>query len=724
MFGAANSQLSEGLGRYRQRSLGAGIAAALGAMLMTSPASTRAQEAEKAMQLEEVVVTAARRGEQKLVDTPLAISAYDGTWLEDRGYLGLKDFIQLSPGVSMTEYVPGQSRIQMRGISASVGEANIGYYLDEVPVAFINQNNLPDLRAFDMERIEVLRGPQSTLYGAGALAGVVRSVTQTPSMSSYEFKADMTTSATNDGGANHAGNFAANIPLVEDRLGLRMVYLREDNSGWVDQTLMDRRNYNGNDLESMRVKLLGQVTDKLTVSAMYWGSRIDSRGAPTSFSDRTLDEVGDTASEFDYDIYNVTFNYDGDTFGLVSSTSHMGLDNVAKSDFIMGATLDTILNPRAFTQEVRAFSRGDGAWQWSAGAFYRNADQTQVQTSVVMPSLGINPVIQYDKVTSKSVFAELTRSFMDGRLDVTGGARLLTETRSSEQRLRPSDPYANKFNAVTPRVNVTYRPASNWMTYFNFSQGFRSGINQFPVSLETAASLGVILPTAAEPEYADSYEVGVKGSFFDNRLTVDVASYYIKWRDMQTIVPIVAGALYGVVNASSASSPGMEWSVNWRATDKLRLGVMGSWNDAQINQDVYAQAQELDPVTRLPTGGIVPTLVFNKGDRINDVPEWTGGLTVDYARPISGDLRFVIHGTTQYASRRETRSYGAGVSGDTIVTTDLRLGVETGRWAAHLFGTNLFDEKGIVSPISSATRSDFGYRNRPRTIGLNLKYFY
>lgn len=723
MYEGRDSRLTMGAGR--RNGLRGSIIAALGTMLMSGHTSASAQEADKITQLDEIVVTATRRGEQRLVDTPLAVSAFDGTWLQDRGYAGLKDFIQLSPGVSITEFAPGVNRIQMRGISAGVGENNVGYYLDEVPIAFINQNNLPDLRTFDMDRVEVLRGPQSTLYGAGALAGVVRSVTQAPRLDAYEFKSDLTASSTRDGGSSYSGNLAANVPLIEDRLGLRMVYLREENSGWIDQTLLGKRDYNDTDLSNFRLKLLGQVTDRLSVSAMYWGSRIDTWATPMSLRDRSLNNVAETPSSFEYDIYNLTLNYEGENVGLVSSTSHMALDTLQRSDFIQGYTLDTTLNPRAFTQEVRAFSRHDGVWQWSAGAFYRDADQTQIQYSDVMPLLGLNPVIQYDKVDSRSVFAELTRRMMEGRLELTAGARYLEETRSSEQRLRPSTPYSNDFNAVTPRLNVTYRPGGGWMTYFNYSEGFRSGINQFAVSLETAAALGVILPASADPEFADSYEIGVKGSFFDNRLVVDVASYYLKWRDMQAIVPIVSGALSGVINASSASSPGVELSVNWRIANGFRLGAVASWNDAQIDADVFAQAQVLDPVTGLPTGGTVPTQVFAEGDRINDVPEWTAGLTADYTLPIFSDrMLFVVRGAAQYASAREQRSFGTFVKGDDTVTVDLRAGIETGRWGVHLFAANLFDEQGLINPVQSTTRIDYGMRPRPRTVGINVKYFY
>jgi len=716
-----NNDIGSQPGAMRRRSgLALGVAAAL-AGLFSSPPSAQAQESERVKELDEIVVTATRRGAQKLIDTPLSITAFDGNWLENRGYAGLKDFIQLAPGVTMVEMNPGINRIQMRGISVGVGENNVGYYLDEVPMAFINQIFLPDMRAFDMERIEVLRGPQGTLYGAGALAGVVRAVTAPPLLDRSEFKTDLTVSSTTDGGTNYIGNLAGSLPLINDRLGMRMVYTREDNSGWIDQTRLNKRDNNSHDLGSMRLKLLGKVNDRLSVSALYWRSKVDTFGSPGSFRDRTMNNLTRSPSSYQYDIANLTVNYDADAFGVVSSTSRMAMDNTMRSDFFGGYTLDAFLDPRAFSQEIRAFSTGNGPWQWTAGAYYRNADQTQRQDSEALPLIGALPSVQYDKVISRSLFAELTRRMLDGRLELTAGVRSMDEVRTSNDRIRNSI-YTNDFNVTTPRVNVTYRPAQNWMTYVNFSQGVRNGINQFAISLETAAAMGIVLPAAAEPEYADSFEWGVKGSFWNNRLVLDATAYRIKWRDMQTVVPIIQDTLDGVINAASASSPGIELALSLRATPGLQLGLTGSWNDARMDQDVYAQARAIDPDTWEPIDDTVSILVFEKGSRINDVPEWTAGITLDYTRPVRDNgMLFVLRGAAQYASAREQTSFTTVARGQDNMVVDLRVGLEGGRWGAYLFGANLLDEKDVISP---SMRPGYGSRGRPRTVGINVKYTY
>lgn len=674
------------------------------------------------MVLEEVVVTATKRGAENLLDVPIAISAFGGDFIEDQGFNGVYDFLQLAPGVSSLTFAPGLNRIQMRGVSVGVGENNVGFYVDEVPLSFINQANLPDVRSFDVERVEVLRGPQSTLYGAGALAGVVRTVTRDPVLDSFGFAGDFSLADIADGGSTYDGNVAFNAPIVKDRLAVRAVYSQENQDGWIDQTVLGKKDYNDSDFKNFRLKLLGQVTDNLNVSLMYWNSQIDTLSTPASFKDRTNNEAAETPSNYDYDIYNLTIDYSGESVGVVSATSYAELDTLSTNDFILGFTLESILDPATFTQEVRVFSKNEGMWQWTAGGFYRDADQTQIQQSDFLIILGLDPVIQYDKVKSSNLFAELTGTFLDGKLDFTAGARYIDEERTSENQVRPTEPYTNDFSEVVPRFNATYRPQENWMTYFNFSQGFRSGINQFAISLETAAAFGVDLPLAADPEFADSYEWGIKGSFLDNRLTLDAVAFYLKWKDLQTIVPVISGLLSGVVNAAEAESPGVEVALNWLATERLTLGVMGSWNDAQYSSDVYAEALVLDPSTGLPSDESVEILVVTDGDRLNDVPEWTAGATLNYVKPMSNGMEFVTNASAQFAGARETRASGPVAEGDSLLTADLRVGLNMGRWGAYLFAKNLFDEDGIISPIT--TKQNFGYRYTPRTVGVNVRFTY
>ena len=265
------------------------------------------------------------------------------------------------------------------------------------------------------------------------------------------------------------------------------------------------------------------------------------------------------------------------------------------------------------------------------------------------------------------------------------------------------------------------------MTYFTFGQGSRSGVNQLVVSLEAAATIGVILPSAVEPDYVNSFELGIKGKFLDGRLTLDAAVYLIKWKDLQTIIPVVAsGLISGVVNASEAKSPGVEVAVNWLAAQGLTVGLVGSWNDSQIVGDVFVEATVIDFRTGLPTGETVPILVFADGDRLNLVPEWTLGATLDYVRQMSDAVTLVANGSAQITAEREFRGFGPFgpvAVGDKLLNVDARIGVDIGRWGMYLFAENLTNEDGIITP-SVFKGPNFGTRPRPRTIGVNLKFRY
>ena len=688
-------------------------------------ASAQDLEEASAQDLEEIVVTALRRGDQVASETPIAVTALAGERLEHIGANSLIDYIQLAPGASMLESVPGLNVIQMRGVSAGVGESNVGMYLDEMPFSYINQASKPDVRAFDLERVEVLRGPQGTLYGAGAIAGVIRAIAKDPVLDAVQFKADVSGSSTTDGEDNSEINVALNIPIVEDRLAVRLVGMFEDQSGWIDLSNLGIDDANDTEVSNFRLKVLGQATDNLTITFLGWMSRIETGNSPSSFDDRTSDNFLDLTSDLDYDMYNLKFDYEGNGFDFVSSTSLQSVETELVSEFF-GFPLTSLLDPEGLTQEFRLHSTSDSDWQWTTGVFYRESDQVQSQDSPILAVFGLDPVLQEDDVESWAAFGEVTRIFANGKADVTVGLRYFEEDRTTTNLfpVRSTMPIMNSFDALTPRFNVSYRPTDDSMVYFNYGQGFRSGINQFPLSLSGAAAFGLHLPSAADEEILDSFEIGLKGKFFDDRLTVDATVFTLEWDDLQLVVPVVLGALGGVVNAAKAESTGVELAVSWRATDNLTLGINGSVNNAEVSSDVVIDAAVLDPVTGAPSGLTTPVQLFSAGDPLNNVPEYTVSTTLDYSRELGGTGWLgVVNLIAQHNANLESRNSGLVNVSEDITRTDFRVGAENENWGIYLFADNLFDEDRATSPPAPPTTLESG-RLRPRTIGLNLKYRY
>ena len=190
--------------------------------------------------------------------------------------------------------------MQIRGVASVLGTSTVGYYIDESPFAFVGSNITPDSRAFDLERMEVLRGPQGTLYGQGSVAGVIRMITKNPSLNDTEFVADISGSSTEDGGNNQLYNVALGVPLIEDKVAIRVTGISEDLAGWIDGQPGESvdffgqptNSFSGKDLNdqqhnSFRIKLLALTSERSTLTAQYWYSDTDFRNPDQGFEDRT-----------------------------------------------------------------------------------------------------------------------------------------------------------------------------------------------------------------------------------------------------------------------------------------------------------------------------------------------------------------------------------------------------------------------------------------------------
>ncbi len=689
--------------------------------LLAFSAAADAQSEESI--LEEIVVTAMKRGEQRLLDVPLSVSAFSGDRLEDIGARGIADYLQLAPGASLLPISAGDNRIQIRGVSAGVGEATVGYYLDELPAAFINQATLPDARSFDLARTEVLRGPQGTLYGAGAIAGVVRMITRDPVLDAFQFKGDSSFSGTSGGGDNYDANLAVNVPVVSDKFGLRAVATHEDLSGWIDYPNQGLTKANDSELRSYRLKALLRATDNLDITYMGWRSDIEAFGTAAALDDATNPALAPLSEDHEYQLHNLKVTYSGSAFDVVSSSSFSQFDLYSEVDFVGGFALFTVLDPETFTQEFRFNSTTDSDWQWTAGAFYRDAEQNQVQDSDFLDLFGLPGVDQLDEVESRALFGEVSRLLMDGQLELTAGLRWFDEDRTTLDQVSPgATPIRNSSDEVTGRLNLAYRPTDQAMYYINFGSGFRPGINQFPISLATAGAFGVELPAAATPETVYSLEVGSKGQLFDNRLVFDVALFHLSWQDLQAIVPIIQNTLSGVRNTDEATSTGLEVALTLAATDNLMLNLSGSWNNAEYASDVFATQLLVDPLTGLPTGETGEVRVFAEGQRLDDVPEYTINGGFDYRRELFSDYSAAINVTAQHRAKVERTISGVRTFSDDYTYVTARLGLENNRWAFYVFANNLFDEDAGMSVAFPPQFTQL--RLRPRTIGLNIRYSY
>jgi len=703
------------------------LTASVSGLTMVAPSTWAAAADGDEVVLEEIIVTAMKRGNQSLIEIPAAITVLGGDDLEATGQDGLVDFLQNAAGVSLLEssLTPGQLSVQIRGMNSTVGDALVGLYVDEVPFSLVGSTALPNVGAYDLERVEVVRGPQGTLYGAGAVSGVVRMITKSPDLEEVSAKMDGEFSTTKGGGENWSLKGALNLPLVKDKWAIRVVGTHEDNSGWIDRPAtptadptiplpwpvfsIPGENINSSQTTNIRAKLLGNLSDNMTVSVMYWHNESKFDDLNVANDEGILNTSIDQPGENGFDMVNLTLEYDFDNMSLVSSTSHFDFEAEGTVEFF-SFPLITLTDMKNFVQEVRLYSTDDSPLQWTIGGYYKSSKREFVQDLSAFPGFILPPGTaalqgENNDNTAYAVFADVTYALSD-TLDVSAGIRYFEETRENvevQNGALVTGVNSDKFDDISPKFNIAWHPSEEATLYVNVAKGFRSGLNQGTLAFKAAKLMGVPVPAAAKEETLWSYEAGYKAALMDNKLNLDMAIYTTRWTNMQVNVPVFAGALNAIDNAAKAKATGIEFAMDYTPTDNFSFGVSGNWNDAKIDEDLIREG--------FP--------IFAKGDRINNVPEWTGNGWAKITWAMGNDNQGIFHINGQYTSERTNSSLGFSDSSDSLFTLDTRLGIKTEKWSAFIFCENCTDEDGSVFPSIGSSLPESS-RFRPRTIGLNL----
>lgn len=696
----------------RERSARALAAVGIGAGLLLSGGPAVAEEGAEAVD-EEIVVTALRR-ETNLLETPLAVSAFTGDDLERTGADGLEEFLQFAPGVTVDRSASGQQTIYIRGLASAFGNTPVGMYIDEVPFTALTVTLSPDVRAWDLERVEVLRGPQGTLYGASSLGGTIRILTRDPTHEAFQAKVDLAGSSTDDGGDNSAFKGAVNIPLVPDRLSLRVAATDESYDGWIDQVKplfgLSEDNHNDFDVETQRAKLLWTISDRVDVVLGYW--RTESEAPDGNLADD--DGVSSTlfnAQNFlrnESDLYSVEFSADFDRATFTSSTSTFEFaSDVHFVDFVGGRSLGSI---EIFSQEFRLTSTADeGSLIWNVGAIYIE-NETMFDFYFNLPGFFVNQSIQNNESESWALYGEVTFPLADTLLG-TVGLRYYRDdvTRNDSQFLIPQPEIDNEFTDWSPRLNLAWMPGDGALYYTTLSKGFRSGLTQPSIAIAAAAFVGVGIDRDVESEDAWNFELGTKLTLLDGALTLDAVAYYIQWRDQQAQI-LLDPVVFAFVNAGDATARGFEWAATWRAAERLTLTATGNFNETTYSDDVF------------DTFGRV---VFEDGAQLQFVPEYTVTGAADYVHPFGNGWSFVARASLEMVGERTiTDNSLTSISGDDNKRINARFGVENDRWGVYLFGENLNNDDNRINPAGTALARGYASRYRPSTIGLNVRFDY
>ena len=721
--------------------------------------------------IEEVVVTALKRS-STLQDTPIAISALTNEGLERVGADDFVDFVGSVPGLTLRDNGPGSTRPTIRGI-ASPGEPQVGVYFDEALVVgapgTTNDAGLrsPELKPFDLERVEVLKGPQGTLYGGGSMGGTLRFITKKPNAEKFEGKISLEGSTVKHGDAGYQVNGMINIPIIKEQLALRVVAFKRDDPGFVDNIAYGKDDINDVDTEGGRVSIRWTPTDRfMATGTVYYQEQNVGGGFHYNPSIDDGNPKTDALSREPYNdeqvLYNLTLEYGFDWADALYSYSWFDRDAVFRfhngfTGFPFPPVLSTQPEPlQAFSHELRLSSSGQNVIDWTVGAFYsdRNAFvDSRVQYPgadgrVVDDRLFLFRRTVNSDLIQRAIYGEATWHVND-RLALTAGIRYFDVDSGSDVINRVNVPglglpSGTPGRSLPYRVNVTrgsengtifkvhgaYHFTDDLLAYASFSQGFRpGGANQNTSSIALTDPGNVGVPEEFKSDTLDSYEIGVHSQWFDNRLTLNAAVYYIDWSDI-VLGGRSATGLFGFLNnADSASATGFELESAFDLGEDFRLTAALSYVDAELDADA--------PVNR---AGANHSRSGLKGDPIPNVPEWTVNASMEYGHPLPWmDLRGYVYLDVNYVGENFADFNEFLLDINTLVPTtrpnvqfnkqgdyaivDLRVGVEGDDWAATLFLENVFDERAITHIFEDGTfRLDPGqnFLEKPRTFGVTL----
>lgn len=724
--------------------------------------------------LEEIIVTATKRGDEALQGVPISIQAITGKALGNAGAVEFIDFAARVPSLTFQDLGPGDKKYIIRGIN-STGAATVGAYYDEAVISADNRNDgggrNADIRLYDIERIEVLKGPQGTLYGASSESGTIRIITNKPVADEVSGYIAGDLSDTEKGGTNYSVNGAINLPIVEDKLAMRVVGWYIDNSGYIDATRIPSGrldNINTDETSGGRASLRYTPTSdfSLTASATIQDTHSDgsSRFTPSgslSFGDAAngfppvpggdLINTDLTRSPYDeqIEVYSLTGEYAFDRGSIVATTNYFDRDINFVFDsspilFFFGVPIPGItIQPqsrRIWSNELRYASKFDGLFNLVIGGFY-SKEKSDFDVQVVRSNGFGEPRGPFSRLNSDdalsnpdgntffgrfdnnrlrqfAVFGEATFDFTS-TLSGTVGARYFDSTLNSRQETThpfggfgPNPPGVlsnhDSDSKATYKFNLNWKPNGDVLVYATAAQGFRvGGLNQADLPFASG------IPRGYDSDSLWNYELGAKLTLADGRIWLNGAVYHIDWSNIQVRALDATGAFPFTTNAGSANVDGAELELTARVATGVTLNLGGSYQDANLTDDQPG-----------PETGPRPPSLGLDGDKIPNVPKFIGSLNLDVERPLTDTLNYIVHADVSHRGSSHTtlgrERDGFDVRLGSYALANLRIGIKNDDWTLVAFARNIFDKRAQVDAISSDQDPLAFITVRPRTLGVSV----
>jgi len=786
------------------------------ALLAGLSAARAADTPQSSGGVEEIIVTAQRR-EETVQNVPLSITALSARALQEKAVTSFFDYAGQVPGLAFgyTGDGSGTARtISIRGIS---GDGATGFYIDETPVP-----DSIDPRVVDLQRIEALRGPQGTLYGARSMGGTVRLITQQPNLSDFEGWAKANGSHTlNADTANYGLDAAVNLPLITDRMALRLVGFGQHEGGFFQRRFLANPadvanlppNANPTALNGLATSsvtdvgrtnsfggaasLLIRLSSALSVTPRVLFQKSDANGLsytdvgaypvptpsppvvsmhPAGFTQYRFFNLPESSHDR-WTLASVAVKWETGIGVLTSSTSYLNRtvdETEDETDFLwqnllapfdgvplpdgsayhavpIASTIEELKQIHEFVEEVRFVSHLSGPLQYVAGAFFSDTrgrvpyagyyppalapgiSQTAGVLTIGIPVNPANPdeIFGQDyqtRVSEPAVYGEVSYLFTDALKATVGlrGYQIRTETGGYLEGLafggaRLTDPQASfTEHGVNPKAEVDYHIDADKMVYGLAARGFRPGglVPSIPGNsavdpLGCFAQLqGLGYTSAAQTKSYKSdhlwnFEAGAKTDWADHRMTLNGSVFYIDWKDIQQLVALACGFQFRA-NAGAAVSKGFDLDVHTRLVENLELSAGVGYQRARITETSLASPQHV-------------------GDRVYQVPDWTGTASATYTIPLSGERSVIATAGYSYTGSSSSASVTAvqprvrpGYS-----VLDARIAYVFGKQEVAVVGKNLTNAEANLADNRSLAAETLGRPrlvvNQPLTIGVEFR---
>jgi iron complex outermembrane receptor protein len=699
--------------------------------------------------LSEIIVTAQKR-EERLQDVPVPVTAIEANTLVDRNQLRLQDYYSSVPGLSVSPSIEQQTTISIRGINTGFGvNPTVGITVDDLPYGASTQNGggpvVPDIDPADLARIEVLRGPQGTLYGASTLGGLIKYVTVDPSTEAVSGRVEAGTDSVYNGSElGYSARGSVNVPL-SDALAVRASGFAREDPGYIDNPILHIDGVNEVHVSGGRLAALWQPAQdfSLKVTALLQDSRGDGSSdidVPTpNYPEST--GLGDLQQNYPRGVG--AFDRRVQVYGATLKATLGGIDLVAISGysinsfndssdftFIFGPYSKTLFgtpytadtdNSRLnkFSQEVRLSSKIGDRVDWLLGGFYTYENSKYFFTApALIPATGEEKGNWYytsfpSTYQEEAAFTDWTFQILDP-FDIQLGAREshIYQT-NSESVIGPYAPFFlgvpspayypqvdSSSNAFTYLVTPRFKFSPDLMVYARLASGYRpGGPNAVPGT-----------PREFSPDKTNNYEIGLKGDFLDHTLSVDSSVYYIGWKNIQLLLLDPTNFQSYTGNASQAKSEGVELSVQSKPMKGLTIAAWVAWNEAELTRGF--------PPDSVAAGGTYGVA----GNPLPYAARFSGYLSLEEEFPLVNGVTALIGGSESYVGDREGEftSSPERTNLPAYARTDLRAAVKYSSWTLNVFANNVADKRGLIAG-GLGYYPPFGFQYiQPRTVGVSI----